>query len=83
MILKKLDLWLRDYWEFWDNNGQRLLQVVQVLHSGISAISAALTHMSPNTAAILLAISGFLGAIGRARAQNTVEIMAAKQPPAP
>ena len=85
MSLKRIDLWLRGIWDFWDTHGQRLLQVVQTLHSGISAICAAMVGMEPKTAAILLGISGFLGAIGRARAQNTADIMAGKQmpPPAP
>jgi hypothetical protein len=78
MTLKKIDLWLRGMWTFWDTHGTRLTSVVQILHSGISAIAAAMTNMDGKTAALLLGISGFLGAITRARGQNNADIKAGK-----
>jgi hypothetical protein len=74
MTLKKIDLWLRGIWMFWDTHGTRLTGVVQILHSGISAVAAAITNMDGKTAALLLGISGFLGAITRARGQNNADI---------
>lgn len=80
MTLKRIDIWLRGVWVFWDTHGTRLTGVVQILHSGISAIAAAMTNMDGKTAALLLGISGFLGAITRARGQNNAEIKAGKKP---
>jgi hypothetical protein len=82
MIFKKLDLFLRDYWAFWDTHGSRLTHALQAVYSVVAAVYVA---VRPNTtvAAALLAGGGVFGMMGRARSQNTVEIMAAKNTPAP
>ncbi len=78
MTIKKLDLWLRGIWSFWDTHGQRLTQVLQTVYSVASAVAVAIYGADGATASILLGIGGAFGLIGRARAQNTADIKSGK-----
>lgn len=80
MTLKRLDLWLREVWSFWDTHGSRLINIASTLYSAIAAILVAVYGADSTTAATLLAVGGAFGLVGRARSQNTAEIMAAKAP---
>lgn len=73
MSIQKFDLWLRSVWSLWDTHGTRLLGIAGFLHAAISSIAAAITNMDPKTAAILLAISGVLGAMTMARGKTNAD----------
>lgn len=77
-MLKRLDLWLRDIWAFWDTHGSRLLNVASTLYSAGAAAWSALYGADGKTAALLLGVGGAFGLLGRARSQNTAEIIKAK-----
>lgn len=79
MIFKKLDLWLRDAWAFWDTHGTRILGIVGFLYSAISGVAVALAEkIDKSTMVTLLAIAAVLGAMVHARGTTN-----AQPPPTP
>lgn len=80
-MIQKIDLWLRSVWSLWDTHGTRIIGIAGFLHAAISSVAAALTDLKPKTAAILLAVSGVLGAMTIARGQTNSARNAPTLPP--
>lgn len=72
-MFKKLDLWLRDYWSFYDTHGTRILGGLASWFAALSA--AAVFWFEPNgkVSALLLGVNALFGKMTSVRGKTNAE----------